>query len=224
MNSRSTVAFIRSPRQLLQSDTGVPHFALDPLTYRCLLSLSPSCRLRWTTPPSPQWAKIITIKRTKDLNYFSLCAFNLFNTWVSQFELNYWNKWTFPQHSNLLRCTCICMCHKCYTICKPTYYLSIQIHLSCVCPPQFSSNKVTYCTEAALGLLALLFSAVVSFSWGKGEEESLKVGFEGPHKRREGGIPAGQRIRYCCQLLEKPRSAVYRANVGDREEREWDGA
>ncbi len=38
------------------------------------------------------WAKIITIKRTKDLNYFSLCAFNLFNT---QFELNYWNKWLF---------------------------------------------------------------------------------------------------------------------------------
>ncbi len=46
------------------------------------------------------WAKIITIKRTKDLNYFSLCAFNLFNTRVSQFELNYWNKWTFPQYSN----------------------------------------------------------------------------------------------------------------------------
>ncbi len=49
------------------------------------------------------WAKIITIKRTKDLNYFSLCALNLFNTRVSQFELNYWNKWTFF----LLRCTCI---------------------------------------------------------------------------------------------------------------------
>ncbi len=49
---------------------------------------------------------IITIKRTKDLNYFSLCALNLFNTRVSQFELNYWNKWTFPRHSNLLRCTC----------------------------------------------------------------------------------------------------------------------
>ncbi len=53
------------------------------------------------------WAKIITIKITKDLNYFSLCALNLFNTRVSQFELNYWNKWTFPRHSNLLRCTCV---------------------------------------------------------------------------------------------------------------------
>ncbi len=52
------------------------------------------------------WAKIITIKRTKDLNYFSLWAFNLFNTRVSQFELNYWNKWTFPRHSNLFRYTC----------------------------------------------------------------------------------------------------------------------
>ncbi len=50
------------------------------------------------------WAKIITIKRTKDLNYFSLCALNWFNT---HFELNYWNKFTFPGHSNLLRCTCI---------------------------------------------------------------------------------------------------------------------
>ncbi len=58
------------------------------------------------------WAKIITIKRTKDLNYFSLCALNLFNTQVSQFELNNWNKWTFPQHSNLLRCTCICRIRK----------------------------------------------------------------------------------------------------------------
>ncbi len=35
------------------------------------------------------------------------CALNLFNTRVSQFELNYWNKWTFPRHSYLLRCTCI---------------------------------------------------------------------------------------------------------------------
>ncbi len=50
---------------------------------------------------------ILTIKRTKDLNYFSLCALNLFNTRVSQFELNYWNKCIFPRHSNLLRCTCI---------------------------------------------------------------------------------------------------------------------
>ncbi len=47
------------------------------------------------------WAKIITIKRTKDLNYSSLCALNGFNTRVAQFELNYWNKWTFPWHSNL---------------------------------------------------------------------------------------------------------------------------
>ncbi len=41
LNCHSTAAFIRSPRQLLQSDTGDPHFALDPLTYRCLLSLLP---------------------------------------------------------------------------------------------------------------------------------------------------------------------------------------
>ncbi len=27
------------------------------------------------------------------------------------FELNYWNKWTFPRHSNLLRCTCTWICN-----------------------------------------------------------------------------------------------------------------
>ncbi len=52
------------------------------------------------------YLKIITINRTKDLNYFSLCALNLFNTQVSQFELNYWNKFTFPRHSNSLKRTC----------------------------------------------------------------------------------------------------------------------
>ncbi len=29
------------------------------------------------------------VKRTKDLNYLSLCAFNLFKTRVSELELNY---------------------------------------------------------------------------------------------------------------------------------------
>ncbi len=45
------MAFIRSPRQLLQSDTGDPHFALDPLTYRCLLSLSPAADFAEPRPP-----------------------------------------------------------------------------------------------------------------------------------------------------------------------------
>ncbi len=40
-----------SPRQLLQLDTGVPHFALDPLTYRCLLSLSPAADFVEPRPP-----------------------------------------------------------------------------------------------------------------------------------------------------------------------------
>ncbi len=69
------------------------------------------------------WAKIITIKRPKDLNYFSLCALNLFNIQVSQFELNYWNQLTFPQHSNVLRCTC--MLHIIYT----TYTIYIYIYI-----------------------------------------------------------------------------------------------
>ncbi len=55
---------------------------------------SPSCLKSSVKFPQSVmiWAAIITIKRTKDLNYFSLCALNLFNTRVSQFELNYWNK------------------------------------------------------------------------------------------------------------------------------------
>ncbi len=40
-----------SPRQLLESDTGVPHFALDPLTHRCLLSLSPAADFAETRTP-----------------------------------------------------------------------------------------------------------------------------------------------------------------------------
>ncbi len=54
------------------------------------------------------WAKIITIKRTKDLNYFRLCALNLFNTQVSQIEFNYWNElfddiliWDAPVYNGL---------------------------------------------------------------------------------------------------------------------------
>ncbi len=59
MNCRSTAAFIRSPRQLLQSDTGDPHFALDPLTYRCLLSLSPAAD--FAEPRPPRHKDILTI-------------------------------------------------------------------------------------------------------------------------------------------------------------------
>ncbi len=43
--------YLVSPRQLLQSETGVPHFALDPLTYRCLLSLSPAADFTEPRPP-----------------------------------------------------------------------------------------------------------------------------------------------------------------------------
>ncbi len=64
------------------------------------------------------WAKIITIKRTKDLNYFSLCALNLFNTQVSQIELNYWNKWTFHIQMYWDAHVCVCVfCGECGCIC-----------------------------------------------------------------------------------------------------------
>ncbi len=77
--------------------------------YKCffigLMKYSTLLRVNWwffvkCEPKSSQ------LKEPKTWNYFSLCALNLFNTRVSQFELNYWNKSTFPRHSNLLRCTC----------------------------------------------------------------------------------------------------------------------
>ncbi len=43
--------YLVSPRQLLQSDTGVPHFALDPLTYRCLLRLFRAADFAEPRPP-----------------------------------------------------------------------------------------------------------------------------------------------------------------------------
>ncbi len=61
MNCRSTAAFIRSPRQLLQSDTGDPHFALDPLTYRCLLSLSPAADFAEPRPPRHTVYKTLSV-------------------------------------------------------------------------------------------------------------------------------------------------------------------
>ncbi len=56
------------------------------------------------------WAKIITIKRTKDLNYFCLCALDLFNTQVSQFELNYWlhSNWDAPVHDTISKIENLC--------------------------------------------------------------------------------------------------------------------
>ncbi len=60
-----------SPRQLLQSDTGVPHFALDPLTYRCLLSLSPAAD--FAEPRPPRHKEILsTVFRSKRPILFSI--------------------------------------------------------------------------------------------------------------------------------------------------------
>ncbi len=98
------------------------------------------------------WAKIITIKITKDLNYFSLCAFNLFYSQISQFELNYWNKWTFPRHSNLLRCTCICIswyfasllkCNEFNLGCFQVYRFASVCIASCIVPIACSADRET---------------------------------------------------------------------------------
>ncbi len=51
---------------------------------------------------------------------------------VSQFELNYWNKWTFPRHSNLLRCICICKSTHIQYIFWKYIYIYIYIYISFV--------------------------------------------------------------------------------------------
>ncbi len=93
--------------------------------------------------------KIIIIKRTEDLNYFSQCALNVFNTRVSQFDINYWNKWIFPRHSNLLRCTCNIV-HIAQT--GPQGHFSVgpqicrvSINIQCLCGK--SGTKTSLCLQ-----------------------------------------------------------------------------
>ncbi len=87
LNSCSTVAFIWSPRQLLQSDTGVPHFALDPLTYRCLLSPSPAADFAEPRPPRHKYITFLlqysliqstfnTLRKSWGPKYFSYVICN----------------------------------------------------------------------------------------------------------------------------------------------------
>ncbi len=64
------------------------------------------------------WATMITIKRTKDLNYFSLRALNLFNTefhnlsWITETNellhdiLIYWDEWD-EWIMHLYKCICL---------------------------------------------------------------------------------------------------------------------
>ncbi len=61
--------YLVSPCQLLQSDTGVPHFALDPLTHRCLLSLSPAADFAEPRPP-PRHKHLYKIVQKCTLNNF----------------------------------------------------------------------------------------------------------------------------------------------------------
>ncbi len=63
-----------SPCQLLQSDTGVPHFALDPLTYRCLLSLSPAAD--FAEPRPPRHKDISMSTRNNTCNKAFICNTN----------------------------------------------------------------------------------------------------------------------------------------------------
>ncbi len=57
----------------------------------------------WELNPQP-FAQLTQCSTTEP--HRNTGALNLFNTQVSQFELNYLNQLTFPRHSNLLRCTC----------------------------------------------------------------------------------------------------------------------
>ncbi len=115
------------------------------------------------------WAKIITIKITKDLNYFSICALHLFNTRVSQFELNYWNKSTLPRHSNLFRYTCLLVLSlslslSLYLLSRPFYHRigsyqsDLQIWLVLMGPRR--GNK-RICSTWGGALLNLWFPVVI---------------------------------------------------------------
>ncbi len=86
MNSCSTVAFIWSPRQLLQSDTGVPHFALDPLTYRCLLSLSPAADFAEPRPPRHKYIPSFRLVQTKVFGFGSLGVYDV-RSYISSVNL-----------------------------------------------------------------------------------------------------------------------------------------
>ncbi len=108
------------------------------------------------------WAKIITIKRTKDLKYFSLFALNLFNTQVSQFELNYWNKWTFPQHSNLLRCTCVCI-YNIYLLILSLFNLSIGL-LILLCPCHFLDKTISHFNISLILVILCAFVTICFFN------------------------------------------------------------
>ncbi len=65
------------------------------------------------------------------------CQWN-FNTRVSQFELNYWNKRTFPRHSNLLRCTWKKLC---------SFGLSIRQRILNKCNHHFHKNINQFSTD-----------------------------------------------------------------------------
>ncbi len=80
LNCRSTAAFIRSPRQLLQSDTGDPHFALDPLTYRCLLSLSPAADFAEPRPPRHIEDLTLILRTVLFFNNISVILCNMLKT------------------------------------------------------------------------------------------------------------------------------------------------
>ncbi len=90
--------------------------------------------------------------RTKNLNYFSLCALNLFNTRVSQFELNNWNKWTFPRHSNLLKCTCILHFYFKHSFLRSHFKLImfVSVCMRSLYPLKFS-ERVYLCSFELLG-------------------------------------------------------------------------
>ncbi len=123
------------------------------------------------------WAKIITIKRTKDLNYFSLCAFNLFNTQVSQFELNYWKKNNFStifkfieMHLYKLTTCILTLRSKINTCIRSSFLVNIIKHPGQYNAPQsglltqvdFISFRLLNCGLKALCFLLVLSSAFIS--------------------------------------------------------------
>ncbi len=89
---------------------------------------------------------------------------NLFHTGVSQFELIYWNKLTFPRHSNLLRCTCVYVC-VCVCICIYIYIYIYYIYIYIY--------NMQWCEKVFAPFLFFIFCLFVTLEWFRSSKKSI---------------------------------------------------
>ncbi len=94
------------PQTFIAKEAGCSQSAISKHVNRKLSGRKKCGRKRCTTNrENRSLMRIVKQNRFKNLG-------ELHKEWTeAEFELNYWNKWTFPQHSNLLRCTCTMFKH-----------------------------------------------------------------------------------------------------------------